>query len=143
MANFFKDYQAEIRRKREREHAREIEQAQAERARRDYLDGLERGDKVKYSVLVYAGTETPQGVAEHRKGDLYIMKIILYKTAEQGDKVCKGERVTVSERNGKITVSTFLDFIKSGLTLATREDMTFWGLDNVINSYTARGYVAI
>lgn len=62
MANFFKDYQAEIRRKREQERAREIKQAQAERARRDYLDGLERGDKVNYSILVYAGTETPANV---------------------------------------------------------------------------------
>lgn len=62
MANFFKDYQAEVKRKREQERAEELKRINKERARRDYLDGLERGDKVKYSVLVYAGTETPANV---------------------------------------------------------------------------------
>lgn len=57
-----KKHHQERRRNAEQEHAREIKQAQAECARHDYLDGLERGDKVKYSVLVYAGTETPAKV---------------------------------------------------------------------------------
>lgn len=62
MANFFKDYQAEIRRKREQERAEELRKTQAERDRAAYLDGLERGDPVRFSVLVYSGTETPANV---------------------------------------------------------------------------------
>ena len=66
------------------------------------------------------------------------MKITLYKKAT-GDKVIKGEKVTITTTNG-CTVTTWLDFTKSGLVLATRENMSFWGFDRVVNSYKERGY---
>lgn len=52
MANFFKEYQKELREKREKE----------ERKEPNFINGLERGQKVKYSILVYTGTEIPANI---------------------------------------------------------------------------------
>lgn len=59
MANFFKDYQREIREKRLAEIKAEQERKQADRMRRDYLDGLKRGAKVKYSICIDTATRKP------------------------------------------------------------------------------------
>lgn len=66
------------------------------------------------------------------------MKITLYKKAT-GNNVIKGEKVTITTTSG-CTVTTWLDFIKSGLIFASRENMSFWGFDRVVNSYKERGY---
>lgn len=69
------------------------------------------------------------------------MKYILYK--EYNEKtIANGERVTISTAGG-CTVSTFIDFLKSGLTLATRENMSFWGFNRVITFYLNNGYKII
>lgn len=66
------------------------------------------------------------------------MKITLYKKAT-GNNLIKGEKVTITTASG-CTVTTWLDFIQSGLILASRENMSFWGFDKVVNSYKERGY---
>lgn len=72
-----------------------------------------------------------------------MVKVVLYKKATEQTDLLNGERVTITDRGGKVTVSCFLDFVKSGLCLATREDMTFWGFDRVFNAYTDRGFERI
>ena len=67
------------------------------------------------------------------------MKVKLYKAADENDHLLNGEKVTITTTNG-CTVTTYLDFKTSGLVLASRENMSFWGFDRVVNSYKERGY---
>lgn len=48
MANFFKSYYADLSAKRQAQNAEKVKQD----ARRDYVNNLQRGQKVKYSNLV-------------------------------------------------------------------------------------------
>lgn len=59
MANFFKDYQAQIRERKQAEQRAEQDKRQSERMRRDYLDGLKVGQKVRYSFLIDTATGKP------------------------------------------------------------------------------------
>lgn len=69
------------------------------------------------------------------------MKITLYKK-EQNNTI-KGQRVTISAKNGQLKEFFYLDFIQSGLRLATVTDVTFWGLNRVLNSYIEKGFSII
>jgi len=52
MANFFKEYQAGVRAKREQESREKREQEQKRNEIQNYIDSLKVGQKVKYSFLV-------------------------------------------------------------------------------------------
>ena len=67
--------------------------------------------------------------------------IKLYKESN-GDSVVKGEKVTITTTNG-CTVSTWVDFHKSGLVLLSRENMSFWGFPRVVEAYKSRGYTEV
>ena len=67
------------------------------------------------------------------------MKITLYKQDSEKNTLTRGEKVTISDTNG-CTVTTWIDFVKSGLIMLSRENMAFWGFNRVLNSYLNRGY---
>lgn len=56
MARAFKEYREAAKAKRENEREQERKRQEAEQARQRYIDGLKKGDKVKYSDLVNAHT---------------------------------------------------------------------------------------
>ena len=64
----------------------------------------------------------------------------LYKASD--DKLVKGEKITITNTNG-CTVSTWIDFRKSGLVLFSRENMSFWGFGRVVDAYKSRGYIEL
>jgi hypothetical protein len=64
----------------------------------------------------------------------------LYKASE--DRLVKGEKVTITNTNG-CTVTTWIDFRKSGLVLLSRENMACWGFGRVVDVYKSRGYVEL
>jgi hypothetical protein len=64
----------------------------------------------------------------------------LYKASE--DKLVKGEKITITNTNG-CTVTTWIDFHKSGLVLFSRENMGAWGFWRVVEVYKSRGYVEL
>ena len=59
MANFFKEYQAQVREKHEQE--REVQELikSIEARREEYINGLRKGQKVKYSFLIDIATGKP------------------------------------------------------------------------------------
>lgn len=90
MANFFKDYHAQLKAKREQENAAENERKQKERARLDYIDGLRRGDAVKWSILVYAGTDKPANIQTLYFSDIISDDTLLLAEDKQTAKAGKG-----------------------------------------------------
>lgn len=59
MANFFKEYHAELRAKRQAEAEQESKARNEERERNEYIDGLKVGQKVRYSFLIDTATKNP------------------------------------------------------------------------------------
>lgn len=59
MANFFKEYQAQVREKQEQERIAEQEERRKIAEVEDYINGLRKGQKVKYSFLIDVATGKP------------------------------------------------------------------------------------
>lgn len=59
MANFFKDYQKQVREKREAEARAEREERERNRRLADYISGLKRGQKIRYSKYINVFTGEP------------------------------------------------------------------------------------
>lgn len=59
MANFFKKYQAQVREKHEQERRAEQEERRKIAEVEDYINGLRKGQKVKYSFLIDVATGKP------------------------------------------------------------------------------------
>lgn len=90
MANFFKDYHAQLKAKREQEQAQKDKGTMRETARRDYIYGLKRGDRVKWSVLVYAGTDTPANIQTLYFADIISDNTLLLAEDKQTAKAGRG-----------------------------------------------------
>lgn len=59
MANFFKEYQAQVRERHEQERRAEADRRWQEHERENYINGLRKGQKVKYSFLIDIATGKP------------------------------------------------------------------------------------
>lgn len=59
MANFFKEYQSELRAKRQAEAEQERKVRNEERERNEYIDSLKVGQKVHYSFLIDTAMKKP------------------------------------------------------------------------------------
>jgi hypothetical protein len=59
MANFFKEYHAELRAKRQAEAEQERKARNEEKERNEYIDGLKIGQKFKYSRYINSITKKP------------------------------------------------------------------------------------
>jgi hypothetical protein len=71
MARAFKEYREAVKAKRENEREQERQRQAEEQARQRYIDGLKKGDKVKYSDLVNAHTGKPIIYTGFFVGDTY------------------------------------------------------------------------
>lgn len=70
------------------------------------------------------------------------MKRIYYKEAKD-DKLVKGDRATISTDGIKTTVTEYVDFVKSGLAMVGRYDVSFMGFADACKTYESRGYKEI
>lgn len=59
MANFFKEYHAELRAKRQAEAEQERKEREERQEKQNYIDSLKKGQKFKYSRYINSITKNP------------------------------------------------------------------------------------